>query len=304
MTYGKSSNYVRDAHLQLAVYEGGEVQPYVAALSIDVPVQLYLLKEHCHAIGDDLDTSDMSAAQLEVVNKVCKEACHRLSSHQHVTGTEQDKQKHVQSVCFRPFLHEWITKHLAFVHKMINIKWLTDEKKRAARSDTQAILPEDHECELCGINLSRSGPGHAFICEHPLMKDLLLTRKSGKKEGLLAEVLSAETVRREVLEDAVHLPPSVFAAQAQAKEQEEKKQASSSSSDSSSASVASDSSDTSDDNGKQAHGRRGRGRGRGRVRGRGQDRVGGGHTGVRGRGQRRGASKRTPFKLFCRGSST
>ena len=70
MTYGKSINCVRDAHLQLAVYEGGEVQPYVAALSIDVPVQLYLLKEHCHAIGNDLDTSDMSAAQLEVVNKV------------------------------------------------------------------------------------------------------------------------------------------------------------------------------------------------------------------------------------------
>ena len=57
----------------------------------------------------------MSAAQLELVNRICKQVMHKLSSHKHVTGEEKDELKHVQSVCFRPFLYEWITKNLALV---------------------------------------------------------------------------------------------------------------------------------------------------------------------------------------------
>ena len=45
-------------NLHLAIYEAEDPQPYLVALTVDVPVQLRLLKNLCDSIGDVLVTSD------------------------------------------------------------------------------------------------------------------------------------------------------------------------------------------------------------------------------------------------------
>ena len=248
--------------LQKAVYEEEEVQPYIVSMCVDVPVQLKLLKDYCDSIGDDLDTSDMSAHQLELVNKVCKSVMHKVSSHKHITGEEKDATKHVMSVCFRPFLHQWVTKHMAFVTGMLNLKWYAAEKKRAARNDTQRILPEgDDECSFCGIYIHRRPSAvHGFICEHPLIQDLLEMRKTGQRHGQVRQLLSAQGVQDAIMQRAGHLPPSAHQAQDKTEDKKEDKKTS----DSENTSTTSESSSSSDSD--QSIGR-GRGRGRGRARG-------------------------------------
>lgn len=50
----ESAQFAMNLHL---VYEAEDPQPYLVALSVDVPVQLRLSKNMCDSIGEVLDTS-------------------------------------------------------------------------------------------------------------------------------------------------------------------------------------------------------------------------------------------------------
>ena len=91
----------------------------------------------------------------------------------------------------------------------MNNPWLTEEVKRAARNDTQAVLPEDDDCTVCGIYIHTRALNHALICGHPLMQDLLATMKTGTRQGQLQQLLSKESVQTVIMQREKHLPPSM-----------------------------------------------------------------------------------------------
>ena len=121
------------------VFSGEEVQPYLFAMCYDVPVQLKRLLELC-AHGMDLDTSSMSAQQSELANKVMKELIHNLSSHVHMNGEERDMAQHLSSECFRGFLHEFVTKELAFLMDMVPASTFS---RKDTSSNGQCVKPGD-----------------------------------------------------------------------------------------------------------------------------------------------------------------
>ncbi len=55
-------------------------------------------------------------------------------------------------------------------------------------------MPEGEQCQLCGIDLSRSPQQHAVISSHPLMPDILATAETGKLTGKVAVLLSASYI--------------------------------------------------------------------------------------------------------------
>ena len=61
------------------------------------------------------------------------------------------------------------------------------------RTDTQKVLPENEECLECGIDLSRDGKAHDFICCHPLMPDIIATSREGKLVGKVKSLLSSSS---------------------------------------------------------------------------------------------------------------
>jgi hypothetical protein len=57
---------------------------------------------------------------------------------------------------------------------------------------TQKVL-ENEECLECGIDLSRDGKAHDFICCHPLMPDIVATSREGKLVGKVKYLISSSS---------------------------------------------------------------------------------------------------------------
>ena len=194
VTIGRIAELGKEAFsLYHLIYPGAEILPYKVALCMDLPIQLTLLLLYCKNKAS-MDTTDMSCCQSELLNKLLKSLVRSLSSHEHVTGVEEDITKHTKSECFRAFIHEYVVKEKSIEVGMLKLMSVDDEEAKSKRTDTQAILPGSDDCKLCGIEVSIDNTAHDFICKHPLMEDLLLTAKTQRLVGKVARLRQEESM--------------------------------------------------------------------------------------------------------------
>ncbi len=213
-------------NVHLLVFTGDDVLPYLAALCLDLPVQLLIIFQACEEKGLDFDTSAINAQQMELCNKVCKSLVQHLSNHSHVTGEEADREKHFQSETFLIFVFEYVVKVLA---RKLNFEKPSQSLKNAD-NHKQRILPEGTECKVCGLDLEEDSTVHDFFCKHPLLEPLLATARDGKMHPDIQALFTVEHIAPLVLQNpepvkkARPLRVKVPTSKAQDKEKEKKKQ--------------------------------------------------------------------------------
>jgi hypothetical protein len=180
----------------MSIFTAKRVQPYMFAISIELPMQLELYHDECVRLEVPTDTTGLNAQCSEHVNKVLKQIERTISNHVSLTAEHSaDVQKHYQGRCFRPFTHEYITKELAIKHKL-----LTKAGIRHKNADNH-ILPktENNECGCCGLDLA--DPQHELICKHDWTMALRHTMEKGVKHRSIKEFLTSDGVVDDLLPD-------------------------------------------------------------------------------------------------------
>ncbi len=147
-------------------------------------MQLKLCLDECNRVGLDLDKTDINCQAGELINKNLKFLLKSLSRHKHVDGTTENADDHVQSELLLGFTNDYLVKKRAFELSMKSVRSVL---KEARREDSRQMLPEKGECELCGYDEKE----HHFICEHPLMSELLQSAREGKRTPVIQQVMSA-----------------------------------------------------------------------------------------------------------------
>ena len=99
-----------------------------------------------------------------------------------MNGEERDMAQHLSSECFRGFLHEFVTKELAFLMDMVPASTFS---RKDTSSNGQCVKPGDGDCATCGVDISEDASAHAFVHEHPLFADVEKTAQECKRVGLV-----------------------------------------------------------------------------------------------------------------------
>jgi len=141
-----------------------DVQSYLYATLIEMPMQVKMYFDFCEASGLACDTSSLNCQNSEHVNAVLKGIEKRQSSHKRRTGEDgTTMDAHTDSRCFRAFLAEYGTADLALSLGLLSGQDIAGTEER--HRNCNRILPETSECRVCGEDALVC----AQVCGHPWM---------------------------------------------------------------------------------------------------------------------------------------
>ena len=90
-----------------------ECQAYLYATLIELSAQVKQYFDLCVEQGIQCDTSSLNAECSEHINSILKQLELHLSNHVRRDGRDGGIENHLDSRCFRPFVHEYVTKQLS-----------------------------------------------------------------------------------------------------------------------------------------------------------------------------------------------
>ena len=181
-----------------------KMQPYMFAVSRELPVQLFRLQQEWQRVfGCGVDTRQVNSQDSEHLNKIFKDIERRVSDHRRVKGVQQDESKHYRARCYRPFVYERATKVEAVRLGLLNANGqVTGETHKNFH-----LLPEGSACKMCGKE--RTSSEHSTICLHPLWSLIDASIQSGSLHTDLHSLLSDEAARAQLVPEEEKEDPKV-----------------------------------------------------------------------------------------------
>jgi len=183
--------------LLLLVFTAKGVQPYLFAICIELPLQIFLFHKHCRTFGIPACTTTRNAQNSEHMNKAIQEIEKKTSSHQHRTaGDSEDIKTHVDSRGFRPFVCEYV-KGTCTAIRLANQRG----NNRCWREGMQPNLPDENNCPVCGH--AAASDVHANTCGHAWMVDIKKVMEEGKLPAGMETMLCSPEAKKALMFDGV-----------------------------------------------------------------------------------------------------